>query len=72
LNGVGAQLQVAHGDTVLGFAAERAHVDGADVEGRTKLVEGGLGLCVEGFWVRWELDALLPVRVLEVWNARHV
>ena len=65
LDRVGAQLQVAHGHAVLGLAAERAHVDGADVEGRAELVEGGLGLCVEGFWVRWELDALLPVHVLE-------
>ena len=63
-------MEVADGDAVLGLAAEGAEVHGADVDGLTELVESGLRLCVEGFFVVGKLDAAFPVGLLdgEIWG----
>jgi hypothetical protein len=53
-------LQIADGNAVLWLAAQRAHVDGTDVEGLAELVEGGLRFGVERLFFVGELDAFLP------------
>lgn len=59
---VSAQLQVAHGDAVLRGAAQRAEVDGLDVDGGSESVERFLGFGVEGWFVRGEGNAAFSVR----------
>jgi hypothetical protein len=50
-------LKVAHGNAVFGGAAERAQVDGADIDGCLERFEGFFGFLIEGWLVGGEGDA---------------
>lgn len=54
-------MEVADRDAVFGGAAQRAEMDGADVDGGAEGVEGFLGFGVERLGVGGEGDSSLPV-----------
>ena len=57
-------MEIADWDAVFGAAAERAEIDGPDVDGLAEFVECGLRFCVEGFFVGGKCDAAFSAVVL--------